>query len=77
MGNRPTGAVAAKGFAMDDERLKQAVATASMEPPVRIQYIRPSERVFLSKVLDIYPRAWTAIRARHNAGGPCQSNALN
>jgi hypothetical protein len=43
-----------KGFAMDDERLKQAGGGYFDELLARIRDIRSSERVFWRKVLDIY-----------------------
>jgi hypothetical protein len=43
-----------KGFAMDDERLKQAGGEYFGELLARIRDIRSSERVFWRKVLDIY-----------------------
>ncbi len=43
-----------KGFAMDDERLKQAGGDYFDELLDRIRDIRSSERVFWRKVLDIY-----------------------
>jgi hypothetical protein len=43
-----------KGFAMDDERLKQAGGNYFDELLARIRDIRSSERVFWRKVLDIY-----------------------
>ena len=44
-----------KGFAMDDERLKQAGGGNYFDELLaRIRDIRSSERVFWRKVLDIY-----------------------
>lgn len=43
-----------KGFAIDDERLKQAGGDHFQELLERIRDIRSSERVFWRKVLDIY-----------------------
>ncbi len=53
-----------KGFAMDDERLKQAGGGDYFDELLaRTRDIRSSERLFWRKVLDIYARAWTMTRA--------------
>jgi len=54
-----------KGFAMDDERLKQSGGGGYFDELLaRIRDIRSSERVFWRKVSTFMPRAWTMIRAR-------------